>query len=299
MKECDKRGLTKEPRTSYCCTGQVMWKITIKNINNSEILLRSPLKVNLFSFAGHSGLKLYLNLNFCSFAGIKIAWTSSHSSSQLLQFASLNLLQQSRTTANFLLSSLIPRLNCTPDPPCLVLFGPCKLTKVPFYKAFISLWLLSVPAGLGRLWSSLTGLSHTNDCMSLRAVCSDSQTSSWRINKYLFDVCSIVLCPSLFCFCSIPPKSVGCKCQVKCRSHKIPWQHVMRSSDTKWWFCALPSTGDHSLRGMIHCHADVISAWCPAIHCALPGRTWTLLYPEHRLHERNMCIPISLMHITE
>lgn len=158
-----------------------------------------------------------------------------------------------------------------------------------------------MPAGLGRLWSSLTGLSHTDDYMSLCADCSDSQTSIWRRDKYLFDVCAIVLCPGLFCFCSILPKSVGCKCQVKCRSHTIPWQHVMRLSDTKWWFCALPSTGDNSLKRMIHCHTDVISAWCSAIHCARPGRTCSLLYPVQRIHEGSMCIPIlhPLMHKTE
>lgn len=85
-----------------------------------------------------------------------------------------------------------------------------------------------MPAGLGKLWPSLTGLSHTNDCMTQCAVCSDSQTSSWRRDKYLFEVFPIVRGPGPFCLCSILSESVGCKCQVKCRSNKIPRQHVMR-----------------------------------------------------------------------
>ena len=89
-----------------------------------------------------------------------------------------------------------------------------------------------------------------------------------------FDGCPIVLCPGPFCFSSVLQKRVDCECQVKCHCNKIPWQPVMHLSN-KWTYggfvlCLIPMGS--SLKRMIHCHADDISAWFSAIHCALPTK---------------------------
>lgn len=92
------------------------------------------------------------------------------------------------TTANFLLSFHIPHLNCRPDPSCLTFLDLVSQPKSPFINLSFAADCCQCLLGSVRLWPSLTGLSHTIDCISLCAVCSDSQTSRWRRDKCLFYV---------------------------------------------------------------------------------------------------------------
>lgn len=150
-----------------------------------------------------------------------------------------------------------------------------------FYKAFISHWLLSGPAGVGRTCPSLTDLCLTNDCMSFCAACSDSQIASW------FDlVFYSTLFQSVFFFSSFKKR------RLQVSSETLQQQNPLTACHAFVWYqmvvlCSLHSMGNNSLKRMIHCPADDISAWCPAIHCALPGRSCSLLYPVHSLLEDN------------
>lgn len=197
---------------------------------------------------------------------------------------------KSNLTANFLLSSHISHLNLTPDPPSLMFLNCVSQPKPLFYKAFISHWLLSGPAEIGRICPLLADLCHRNDCMSLCTACSDSQICSWRR-----DILSICLMCALFhsvqvCFVFLFSSFKKRRLQVS--SETLQQQNPLTACHAFVWYqmvvlCSPHSMGNNSLKRMIRCRADDISAWCPAIRCALPGRTCSLLYPAHSLCEGN------------